>query len=89
MLIQVLCNRYDLVESYIGDDDIQFILLQNGVYLMPTLLACMPLKQIKVLESDWLASGLGQQLSVADEQLVSAAQWVALCAEHNNVVTIQ
>jgi len=91
MLIQVLCNRFDRIASYIEDEEVHFVLMQNGVYMLPQLLESVSAHRIVVLNTDWVASGLAHQGLMKDKQVhtISNAQWVGLCAEHKNVVTVQ
>jgi sulfur relay protein TusB/DsrH len=91
MLLQVLANKPTSIAQYIEDDDINILLLQEGVYLLPQLLHQISAHRLFVLEHDWLASGLAHQSIFKNKRvnLISPAQWVAMTAEHFNVVTIQ
>nr|WP_136252223.1 hypothetical protein [Ningiella ruwaisensis] len=121
MLIQVLSNSFDLVQSYLpnsvqnddenkeragsveADKKICVVLLQDGVYLYPSLVRILEEKDLnnlidlRVLDIDWMASGLGALVSSADKSgaqtierhLVNTQQWVALCAEHSPIMTVQ
>lgn len=91
MLIQVLSNRYDMIRPYLEHEQIQFVLLQDGVYLLPQLLEAVSPDRVGVLEADWRASGMANQLTNTDAlaNLITHAQWVELCLAHNNVMTIQ
>lgn len=95
MLVQVLSNRFDLIAPYIDDEEVEFVLLQNGVYLVPQILATISSNRVKVLNTDWLASGLTEHLTENDlpkdkhVQTINHTQWVSLCAEHHAVITVQ
>jgi sulfur transfer complex TusBCD TusB component (DsrH family) len=95
MLVQILCHRFELVEPYLGASQVSFMLLQEGVYVLPTLLKHSSQSPIAILESDWMASGLAHEPVYSEAlqnnyvRLVSAEQWVTLCAQHLNVVTLQ
>lgn len=91
MLLQVFANKPMSIAQYIEDDDVNILLLQEGVYLLPQLLQLVSSHRLFVLESDWLASGLAHQSMFKDKRvnLINPAQWVALTAEHFNVVTVQ
>jgi sulfur transfer complex TusBCD TusB component (DsrH family) len=99
MLIQVLSKRFDLVEPYINSADTHFVLLQEGVYLLPQLMSMLEKQPfpstISILENDWLVSGLAHQksfnsyLGAENVDIISNETWVALCAEHLNVMTVQ
>ncbi|MFT6269081.1 MAG: sulfur transfer complex TusBCD TusB component (DsrH family) [Alphaproteobacteria bacterium] len=60
--------------------------MQNGVYSASILLSKYPNNTFFALENDWLASGLAVPDSL---NLISAAQWVDLCATQHPVITIQ
>ncbi|WP_371193049.1 hypothetical protein [Glaciecola sp. SC05] len=95
MLIQVMCNKLDQVTAYIDDESIHFVLLQNGVYLLPRLLTLVSPHRIKVLDVDWRAAGLDAQfndhpaINNKHVNYISHTQWVVLCAEHTPVMTLQ
>lgn len=95
MLIQVMSNRLDQVRAYIEDESIHFVLLQNGVYLLPKLLTLVSPHRVNVLDTDWHAAGLGAQfidhpgINNKHVNYISHTQWVVLCAEHTPVMTLQ
>ena len=75
------------------------MLLQNGVYLLPSLMKAKAQSNseisVAVLESDWLASGLAEQalynqyLGHTSVILVNHDAWVALCTKHSTIMTLQ
>jgi sulfur transfer complex TusBCD TusB component (DsrH family) len=90
MLLQVLHNNAENMQHYIDDTDVTIVLLQEGVYLLPQLIGKVPEGRLFVLESDWLASGLEHQITNEHAlNLISPTQWVAMAAEHFNVLTLQ
>jgi sulfur relay protein TusB/DsrH len=85
MIIQLLSSHTDAVLPYYHAKP-AIILLQNGVYAARKLLHEFPELQVYALENDWHASGLSHNNKVA---LITANQWVELCAMHLPVITIQ
>ena len=70
------------------DMDCSILLLQEGVYLFDVL--SDEGKEVYVLESDFLASGL--QLSDKHSHsvsLVSHTAWVEMCVENHPIISIQ
>jgi sulfur relay protein TusB/DsrH len=85
MILQLLSNTPCSVFAYceLGS---AVILMQSGVYSAATLVSKYPNNTFYALENDWLASGLIVHENVS---LISAFQWVDLCAKHHPVITIQ
>lgn len=85
MILQLLSNTPHSIFAYC-ELGTAVILMQNGVYSASALVSKYPNNTFYALENDWLASGLIVQKNVS---LISAAQWVDLCARHHPVITIQ
>jgi sulfur relay protein TusB/DsrH len=85
MIIQLLSNTPEKVHSYCNDK-VGLILLQDGIYCAQSLAKKYPNNTIYALDDDWLASGLPL---VEGINLISADEWVNLCARFHPVVTIQ
>ena len=61
-----------------------FVLLQDGVYLGSALHALYPNANIYCLSSDTHAAG-----QIAQNQIITDAQWVELCCQQNQIISIQ
>lgn len=85
MIVQLLTNQTKLLLPYCHANT-AVILLQNGVYAANKIRQDFPNIPVYALENDWLASGLVVNKNV---KLISASQWVELCATHHPVITIQ
>jgi sulfur relay protein TusB/DsrH len=85
MIIQLLTSQTKSLIPYCNANT-AVILLQNGVYAAAKILQEFPNSQLFALENDWRASGLDLNEKV---NLISALQWVELCAMHQPVITIQ
>lgn len=85
MIIQLLTSQTKLLVPY-AHANTAVILLQNGVYAAPKIWQEFPKVSVYALENDWRASGLALNDKV---ELITALQWVELCAMYHPVITIQ
>lgn len=85
MIVQLLSNHAASIAPYCEANAV-VILLQNGVYAAAKVVHKYPEIAVYALHNDWHASGLVDNVKVT---LISAQQWVELCALHHPVITIQ
>lgn len=85
MIVQLLCKNTDLLLPYC-ENSAPVILLQDGIYSAKMLTDRYEEGVFYALQDDFLASGLPVPPKLV---LISAAQWVDLCAAHCPVITFQ
>lgn len=85
MILQLLTSQTKSIAPYCRAK-VALVLLQNGVYAATKILHDYPDLTVYALHNDWLASGLEEHPKV---RLISAQQWVELCALQHPVITIQ
>lgn len=85
MLVLLLKNSPELMLDYCQAGSI-VVLLQNGIYSAQHLRELQPKLKIYALANDWLAAGMPEISAI---ELISHEQWVALCATHKPVISLQ
>ena len=95
MLIQVFSQRFELTSPYLQSKNSVFLLMQDGVYILPHLLSLIDesesRRKVFVLDTDLAASGLAHQAILKDKAFteINADKWIALCVDYHNIITVQ
>lgn len=85
MILQVLSENTQLLENYVGYAG-PIVLLQNAVYVAPSIVKIFPQASVYALRNDYMASGLD---SLSQVKLIEADEWVDICSKYHPVVTVQ